>query len=76
MLLCTEGTFRVSIYCNDAVWTGNLELEISIMWHRIESSERGLSEQCVVAAAEGDDIEDLLFASKDVRRTEDHLQRD
>ena len=58
MLLCTEGTFRVSIYYNDAAWTGLLELEISIMWHRIEFSERGSSEQCVVAAAEGDDIKD------------------
>ena len=58
MLLCTEGTFRVSIYCNDAAWTGHLELEISIVWHRIEFCECGSSEQCVVAAAEGDDIED------------------
>ena len=58
MLLCTEGAFRVSIYCNDATWTGHLELEISIVWHCVESSERGSSEQCVVAAAEGDDIED------------------
>ena len=58
MLLCTEGTFRVSIYCNGAAWTGHLELEISIMWHRVESSKRGSSEQCVAAAAEGDDIED------------------
>ena len=58
MLLCAEGTFRVSIYCNDAAWTGHLELEISIMRHRVESSERGSSEQCVVAAAKGDDIED------------------
>ena len=58
MLLCMEGAFRVSIYCNDATWTEHLELEISIMWHRVESSKRGSSEQCVVAAAEGDDIED------------------
>ena len=57
MLLCTKGTFCVSIYCNDAAWTGHLELEISIMQHCIEFSECGSSEQCVVAAAEGDDIE-------------------
>ena len=56
MLFCTEGAFRVSIDCYDAVWTG--ELEISIVWHRVESSKHGSSEQCVVAAAEGDDIED------------------
>ena len=35
VLLCTEGEFRVSIYCNDATWTGHLELEISIMWYRV-----------------------------------------
>ena len=58
MLLSTEGAFRVSIDCYDAAWTGHLELEISVVWHRVESSTRRSSEQCVVAAAEGDDIED------------------
>ena len=58
MLLCTEGAFRVSIYYNDTTWTGHLELEISVVWHCVESSKRGSSEQCVIAAAEGDDIED------------------
>ena len=58
MLLCTEGAFRVSIYYNDATWTGHLELEISVMWHHIESSECGSSEQGVIAAAKWDDIED------------------
>ena len=58
MLLCTEGALCISIDCYDAAWTGHLELEISIVWYRIESSKRGSSEQCMVAAAEGDDIED------------------
>ena len=58
MLLCTEGAFRISVYRNDATWTGHLELEISIMRHRVESSECGSSEQSVIAAAEWDDIED------------------
>ena len=58
MLLCAEGAFRIPIDCYDAVWTGHLELEISIVWHSIESGKRGSSEQCVIAAAEGDDIED------------------
>ena len=58
MLLCTEGVFRISIDCYDAAWTGHLELEISIVWYRVESCKCGSSEQCVVAAAEGDDIED------------------
>ena len=58
MLLCTEGAFRVSIYCNDSTWTEHLELEISIMWHRVKSSECGSSKQGVIAAAKWDDIED------------------
>ena len=58
MLFCTEGAFRVSINCYDAAWTGHLELEVSIMWDQIESSECGSSEQCVVAAAKRDEIED------------------
>ena len=58
MLFSTDGAFRISIYYYDAVWTGHLELEISIVWYCIESSEHGSSEQCVVAAAEGADVED------------------
>ena len=58
MLLCSEGAFRIAIDCYDAAWTGHLELEISIMWHRVESRKRGLFKQCVVAAVEGDDIKD------------------
>ena len=58
MLLCSEGAFRVAIDCYDAAWTGHLELEISIVWHCVESRKRGSSKQCVVTAAEGDDIED------------------
>ena len=58
MLLYTEGVFRVSIYYNDAMWVGHLDLEISVMWHYIESSECGSSEQGMIAAAKWDDIED------------------
>ena len=58
MFLYMEGTFRVSIYCNDAAWTGHLELTVGIMWHRVESTERGSSEQCVIATAERDYVED------------------
>ena len=53
MLLCTEGAFGVSIDCYDAAWTGHLGLEISIVWHCVESSKRNSSEQCVVAAVKG-----------------------
>ena len=76
MFLSTEGTFRVSIDCYDAAWPGHLELEVGIVRHRIESSKCGSSEQCVIAAAEGDDIEDQVFASKVVRGSEDDFQCD
>ena len=36
----------------------HLELEVCIVWYRIESSKCGSSEQGVVTAAERDDIED------------------
>ena len=58
MLLGAEGAFRVSINRYDAAWSGHLELEISIVWHRVESSKCGSSKQCVIAIAKGDDIED------------------
>ena len=58
MLFCTEGAFRISIDCYDATWTGHLELEISIVGHCIKSGECDPSEQCVIAAAKGDDVED------------------
>ena len=58
MLLGTEGAFRVSITCYDAAWSGHLELEVSIVWHYVETSKRGSSERCVIAAAKGGDIED------------------
>ena len=50
-----EGALCVSIDCYDAAWSGHLELVISIVRHRIESSECGSSEQCVIATAEGGD---------------------
>ena len=58
MFLGTGGAFCVSINYYDAAWSGHLELEISIVWHRVESSECGSSKQCVIAATKGDDIED------------------
>ena len=73
MLLGTEGAFRVSIDYYDTAWSGHLEFEISIVWHRIESSECSSSKQCVIATAEGDDIEDQVFASKVVRGSKDNF---
>ena len=58
MLLSTEGVFRISINRYDTAWSGHLELEVSIVRHRIESSECGSSKQCMITTAEGDDIED------------------
>ena len=58
MLLGTEGALRISIDCYDTAWSRHLELDISIVRHHIESGKRSSSEQCVIAATEGDDIED------------------
>ena len=58
MLLCSEGAFPVAIDCYDAAWAGHLKLEISVVWHCVESNKHCSSEQCVVAAAQGDDVED------------------
>ena len=56
VLLCTEGAFRVSVDRYNAAWTGHLELKISIVRYRIESSKCGSSKQCVIATVKGDDI--------------------
>ena len=53
-----EGAFRISIDRYDTAWTGHLELEISIVWYCVESSKRSSSKQCMIAVAEGDDVED------------------
>ena len=74
ILFCTERVVHVSIDCYDPARSWHLDLEVCIVWYRIESSECGSSEQCVVATAERDDVEDLLFASEVVRRSEDHFQ--
>ena len=58
MLLGMEGAFRVSIHYYNTAWTGHLDLEVSIVWYIVESGKRGSSEQCVIAVAEGNDIED------------------
>ena len=58
VLLGTEGALRISIDCYDTAWSGHLELEISIVRHRIKSGKRSSSEQCLIATAEGDDIKD------------------
>ena len=58
MLFCSKGAVHISIDSDDLARSSHLELEICVMWYRIESSECGSSEQCVVTTAERDDIED------------------
>ena len=76
MLLSTGGAFRVSVDRYDTVWSRHLELEVGVVRHRIELSKCSSSKQCMIATAEGDDIEDQFFASKIVRGSEDHFQCD
>ena len=58
VLLRTEGALCISIDCYNTARSEHLELEIGVVWHRIESSECGSSEQCMITTAEGDDVED------------------
>ena len=58
MLLRTERSLCVYINCYNTARSWHFELEVFIMRYRIESGECGSSEQCVLATAEGDDVED------------------
>ena len=58
VLLRTERAFCVSIDCYNPARSWHFELEVCIMRYRIESGKCGSSEKCVIATAEGDDIED------------------
>ena len=58
VLLRTEGALCVSIDCDDPSRSWHLELDICIMRYRIESRKCGSSEQCVIATAEWDYVED------------------
>ena len=58
MLFCSERAVHVSVDCYDPARSWHLELEVCIVWYRIESSECGSSEQGVVTTMERDDIED------------------
>ena len=44
VLLGMKGAFHVSVDCYDTAWSGHLEFEISIVWHRIELSKCSSSE--------------------------------
>ena len=58
MLLHSERAFGVSIDRDYSSRAWHLELEVCVVRHRIESGKSSSSEQCMIATAEGDDIED------------------
>ena len=58
VLLRMERALCVSIDCDDPPRSWHLELEVCIMWYRIESSKCGSSEQRVITTSEQDYIED------------------
>ena len=74
VLFCMERAVHISVDCYDPARAWHLELEVCIVWYRIESSKCGSSEQGMVTTAERDDIEDELFALEVIRRSEDHFQ--
>ena len=58
MLIGAEVKLVLAINRDGAAWTGHFELMVGIMWHRVESRERGSSEQCLIITAERDNFED------------------
>ena len=72
VLLTAKGALCISVDRYYTAWSGHLELEVGVMQHRAKSRKCGSSEQCMIATAEGDDIEDQLF-SEVVRGSEDNL---
>ena len=58
VIFCTERAVHISVECYDPMWSWHLELEVCIVWYRIESSECDSPEQCVVTTMERDDIKD------------------
>ena len=76
VLLRSEGAFGVSINHNYSSWVWHLELKVCVVRYRIELGECGSPEQCVIATAEWDYVEDLLLASEIIRRSEDHFKCD
>ena len=53
-----EGAVRISINCYDPVRSWHLELEVCVMRHCIEFCKCCPSEQCMIATAKRDDVED------------------
>jgi hypothetical protein len=75
VLLSSEGALHISIDCDDPARARHFKLQVGIMRDRIEAGKGSSPKQCVIAAAEGDDVEDQVLASKVVWRAEYYLQR-
>ena len=58
MLLRLEGAFGVSIDRNYSSRAWHLELKVCVVRYRIELGECDSPEQCMIATAEGGDVED------------------
>ena len=58
MFLRSEGALGVSVDHDDSSGAWHLELEVCIVRHRIELGKCGSPEQCVIAIAERDYVED------------------
>ena len=58
VLLCSERAFGVSIDRNDSSRAWHLELKVCVVRNRIELGKCGSPEQCVIATAEWDYVED------------------
>ena len=58
MLLRSERAFSVSIDRDYSLGACHFELEVCVVRHHIELCKCGSSEQCVIAAAEWDYVED------------------
>ena len=58
MFFCTERAVHIPVDCYDPARAWHLELEVCVVWYRIESSKCVSSKQCVVSTAERDDVED------------------
>ena len=76
VLLRSEGAFGVSIDRNYSTRAWHLELKVCVVRYRIEFGECGSSEQCMMATAEWDYVEDQFLASEIIQGSEDHFKCD
>ena len=58
VLLSAKGALRIPVNCYDTAGSRHFKLEVGIVWYRIESSECGSSEQCMIATPERDGVKD------------------